>query len=102
MNKREIEKAKISSKFVSFLNSFLVDVLIFIAALTTVIITLEVMYMVCGQSKLKALVANLALQYMKAVEADRPSNQVLYMWTKLVYCGLITTNTSRHNWSSHE
>ena len=65
---KEIEKAKISLKFGSFLDSFLVDVLLFIAALTTVIITLAVMYMVCGQSKLKALVANIALQCTKAVE----------------------------------
>ena len=58
---KEIEEAKISLKFASFPDSFWVDVLLFIAALTTVIITLVVMYMVCGQSKLKALVANIAL-----------------------------------------
>ena len=68
MNKKEIEEAKISSKFGSFLDSFLVDVLLFIAALTTVIITLVVMYMECGQSKLKDLAANIALQCTKAVE----------------------------------
>ena len=66
---KEIEEAKISSKFGSFLDSFLIDVLLFIAALTTVIITLVVMYMVCSQSKLKALVANIAVQHTKAVEA---------------------------------
>ena len=59
---KKIEEAKTSSKFGSFLSSFLVDMLLFIAALITMIITLIVMYMVCGQSKLKALVANLALQ----------------------------------------
>ena len=75
MNKQEIEEAKISSKFGSFLDSFLVDMLLFIAALTTVIITLVVMYMVCGQSKLKALVANLALQHIKAVEATDPATR---------------------------
>ena len=58
-----------TSKFGSFPNSFLVDVLLFIATLITMIITLVVMYMVCRQSKLKALVANLALQHTKAVEA---------------------------------
>ena len=72
---KEIEEAKISSKFGSFLNSFLVDVLLFIAALSTVIITLVVMYMVCRQSKLKALVANLALQHTKAVEATDPATR---------------------------
>ena len=58
-----------SSKFGSFLKSFLVDVLLFTAALITMIITLVVIYMVCRQSKLKALVANIALQHTKAVEA---------------------------------
>ena len=45
--------------------------LLFIAALITMIITLVVMYMVCGQTKLKALVANLALQHTKADHNDR-------------------------------
>ena len=67
---KEKEEAKISSKFDSFLNSFMIDMLLFIAALITIVITLVVMYMVCGQSKLKALVANIALQCTKAVEAD--------------------------------
>ena len=66
---KEIEEAKISSKFGSFLNSFLVDVLLFTAALITIIIALIVIHMVCGQSKLKALVANIALQHTKAIEA---------------------------------
>ena len=47
----------------------MVDVLLFTAALITIVITLVVMYMVCGESKLKALVANIALQCTKAVEA---------------------------------
>ena len=72
---KKIEEAKISSKLGSFLNSFLVDVLLFIAALTTLIITLVVMYMVCGQSKLKVLIANLALQHTKAVEATDPATR---------------------------
>ena len=66
---KKIEEAKMSSKFGSFLDSFLIDMLFFIAALITMIITLVVMYMVCGQSKVKALVANLAIQHTKAVEA---------------------------------
>ena len=66
---KEIEEAKLGSKFSSFLNSFLVDVLLFTVALITLIITLVVIYMVCRQSKWKALVANIALQHTKAVEA---------------------------------
>ena len=48
--------------------------LLFIAALITTVVTLVVMYMVCRQSKLKALVANIALQHTKTVEAaDLPA-----------------------------
>ena len=59
----------LSSGFGSFLNSFIVDMLHFIAALITIIITLVVIYVLCRQSKLKTLVANIALQHTKAVEA---------------------------------
>ena len=47
----------------------MVDMLLFIAALITIVVTLVVMYMVCRQSKLMALVANIALQHTKVVEA---------------------------------
>ena len=60
-NQKEIEEAQIGSKLASFIDSFMVDMLLFIAALITIVVTLVVMYMVCGQSKLKALVANIAL-----------------------------------------
>ena len=73
-NQKEIEKTQIGSKLGSFLDSFIVDVLLFIAALITLVVTLVVMYMVCRQSKLKALVANIALQHTKAIEAaDSPT-----------------------------
>ena len=73
-NKKEIEETKISSKFGSFLDSCMVDMLLFTVALITIVVTLVVMYMVCGQSKLKALVANIALQHTKAAEAaDSPT-----------------------------
>ena len=57
------------SKFQSFLNSFIADVLIFTAALITLIIVLIVVYVLYGQSKLKALVTNISIQRIKAVEA---------------------------------
>ena len=66
---KEIEEANTSSKFGSFLKSFLVDVFLFTAALITMIIALVVIYMLCRQSKLKALVANIVMQHTKAVEA---------------------------------
>ena len=46
---QEIERAQKGSKFGSFLKSFLVDVLLFSAALATMIVMLVVIYMVCGQ-----------------------------------------------------
>ena len=59
---QELDKPKENSKFQLFLNSFLANVLIFMAALITLIITLIIIYIVYGQSKLKALVANIAMQ----------------------------------------
>ena len=58
-----------NSKFQTFLNSYLADVLIFTAVLITLIITLIIIYVLYGQSKLKALVTNIAMQRIKAVEA---------------------------------
>ena len=72
-----------SSKFGSFLNSFLADILLFSAALVTIIITLVVIYMVCRQSKLKTLVANIALQHIKGIEAADPRYQDIYCMCKM-------------------
>ena len=73
-DQKEIEEVKISSKFGLFIDSFIAHMFLFIAVLITIIVTLVVMYMVCRQSKLKALVANIALQCTKAVEAaDSPT-----------------------------
>ena len=64
LNKKEqeLEKPEETSKFKSFLNSFLADILLFMAALITLIITLVIIYVMYGQSKLKALVTNIAMQ----------------------------------------
>ena len=77
------ERTKKSSKFGSFLNSFLADILLFSAALVTVIVTLVVIYMVCGQSKLKTKVANIALQHIKSTEAADPRFQETYCTCKM-------------------
>ena len=69
-NQKEIEEAKLTSKFGPFPDSFMVGMLPFTVVLITIVVTLVVMYMVCRQSKLKALVANIALQHTKAVEAS--------------------------------
>ena len=63
------------SNFQKFINSFLVDMLIFIAAILTVLLALEIIYVLTGQSKLKALIITIALQRIRAVEAlntDKP------------------------------
>ena len=65
----ELQGQKCEVRTSSLLNSFQVDILLFSAALVTMIITLAVIYMECGQSKLKALVANIALQPAKGIEA---------------------------------
>ena len=65
---QELDKPEDNSKFRSFLNSFIADVLIFTAVLITLIITLIIIYIIYGQSKLKALVTNIALQRIKAAD----------------------------------
>ena len=64
-----VEKDKRKSKFGPFLKSFLLDVLVFTAAGVTVIISLIIIYILCGQSKMKTLATNLALQCLKPAEA---------------------------------
>ena len=56
------------SKFRSFINSFLIDMLVFIAAIMTEFIIFVIIYIVTGQSKLKELLATMALQRVRAVE----------------------------------
>ena len=48
-----------TSKFRTFINSFLIDMLVFIAAILTVFIIFVIIYIVIGQSKLKALVTTM-------------------------------------------
>ena len=76
---QELDKPQENSKFRSFLNSFLANVLIFTAALIALIITLIIIYMIYRQSKLKALVMNIAMQRIKAVEAAGHERHALHM-----------------------
>ena len=46
----------------------------FIVAILTVLIMFIVIYMFTGQSKLKTLVANTALQWVKAIDALNTNN----------------------------
>ena len=72
-----------------FLNSFLADVLTFTAALITLIIALIITYIVYGQSKLKALVANIAMQQIKAVEAADVSDILSTCKTQWYIMGML-------------
>ena len=66
LNKKEWESEyqEENSKFKLFLNSWLADILIFTAALTTLFITLVIIYVMYRQSKLKALVTNIVIQWI--------------------------------------
>ena len=64
-----------TSKFRSFINSFLIDMLVFIVAILTVFIIFVIIYIIMGQSKLKVLVAAMVLQRVTAVEAFNTNRQ---------------------------
>ena len=64
------------SNFRKFINSFLVITLIFIAAILTVFLVLVIIYVLTGQSKLKALISTMTLQRVRAVEALNTERQV--------------------------
>ena len=65
----DIQHDNTKSKFKGFISSFIPDIIGFSAALLTIIITLVVIYIVTGHSKLKTLVTNIALQHIKTVQA---------------------------------
>ena len=62
------EKQIHNSKFKAFISSFIADAIGFTAAFLTVIVTFLIIYILTGQSKLKTLVPNIALQHVKGVE----------------------------------
>ena len=72
-NKTWTNQKKVTPDFNS---SFIAYVLIFTAALITLIIMLILIYVLYGQSKLKALVMNIAMQRIKAVEAADMSDML--------------------------
>ena len=64
-----------ASKFRSFVDSFLVDMLVFIVAILTVFVVFVMVCIIMGQSRLKALVATMAPQRVRAVEALNTNRQ---------------------------
>ena len=91
LDKKELnlDKPEDNSKFQSFLNSFLADVLIFTATLITLIITLIIMYILYRQSKLKVLVTNIAIQRIKTVEAADVSDMLCTCKTQWYIMGML-------------
>ena len=63
------EKTIKEPKFNKFLSSYIVDGLAFVAGILSVILTFVIIYMLCRQSKLKSLVANMVLHGVKTIEA---------------------------------
>ena len=86
---QELEKPEEISKFKSFLNSFLADILLFIAARITLIITLVIIYVMYGQSTLKALVTNIVMQQIKGVEATDVSDMLCTCKTQWYIMGML-------------
>ena len=78
-----------NSKFQTFLNSFLADVLTFTAVLITLVILLIIIYVLYGQSKLKGLVMNIAMQRIKTVEAAGMSDILCTCKTQWYIMGML-------------
>ena len=91
LNKKEqeLENPEETSKFKSFLNIFLADILLFTAALITLIITLVIIYVMYGLSKLKALVTNIVMQWIKTVEATDVSDMLCTWKTQWYIMGML-------------
>ena len=91
LNKKEqeLENPEETSKIKLFLNSFLADILLFTAALITLIITLVIIYVMYGQSKLKALVTNIAMQQIKTVGATDTSDILCTCKTQRYNMGML-------------
>ena len=96
LNKKEqeLENPEETLKFKSFLNSFLADILLFTAALITLIITLVIVCVMYGQPKLKALLTNIVMQGIKAVEATDVSDMLCTCKTKWYIMGVLIIITS--------
>ena len=70
------KQENLKSKFRMFVNSLLVDTLMFIAAIFTISLAFVIIYVLMGESKLKALMTTMALQRIRAMEALNTGRQV--------------------------
>ena len=74
--------------YITFLNSFLADILLFTAAPITLIITL-VIYMSCMTVKVKSFSKNIAVQQIKAVDATDMSGMLFMCKTQWYIMGML-------------
>ena len=74
------------SNFKGFISSFIADIIGFAAALLTIITALVVIYIVTRHSKLKTLVANIALQCIIKVEATALNPSTSFVKVVLKRC----------------
>ena len=61
----------------SFFNNYTIDIILFVTAIISLVVTSIVMYIICRHTKLKSLVTSLALQQIR--EADAKQEQVSIM-----------------------
>ena len=71
-------------KFRKFINSFLIDMLMFIAVVLTVFLVLMIIYVLTGQSKLKTLITTMALQRVRAMETLNMDRQIQNCNSRLI------------------
>ena len=71
-------------KFRKFINSFLIDTLMFIAVVLMVFLVLVIIYIFTGQSKLKTLITTMALQRVRAVEDINTDRQIQNCNSRLI------------------
>ena len=75
----------------------MIDVFLFVTALTTIIIMIVVIYVVCGHSKLKTSVTNIALRWLKGVETTDLRFQDIHCPCKIQWYMIAVFEGSRNH-----
>ena len=80
-----------------FSNNLIVDIFIFTVAITSAVTTLIILYLLCKHNKLRAPVANLALQQVKEVSAMAMKQDTNNACTCVMLCWWYNSNSSYIN-----
>ena len=67
----------LDSNINSVFNNYTVEVFLFVTVITSLVVTVIVMYIICRHAKLKSLVTNIALQQIRRTDAV-PTNNIEY------------------------